>query len=92
MFLKNHERVCPVCKKIFYVTDFNSWAYRANGKLFCRWNYLMKYEKEKGKKHENICGKCNHYCDKYGFTGCKITDKKRITYFKKACKLFEEEP
>lgn len=46
---KYSTRVCPVCKKEFYVADPGSWVYkiicRNQTNYMCSWTCLRKYER-----------------------------------------------
>ena len=54
MCINDHTRTCPVCGKLHYPPDLNSYAYKRVVKrgretltlYFCKWSCLRKWEKE----------------------------------------------
>lgn len=50
------EKECPVCKKLFYINDIRSYAYKININdqytPVCSWKCLQKYNALNQKKRE----------------------------------------
>ena len=44
------EMICPVCKKVFYCTYYDYWAYKKqwgnNKYIFCSWKCFREKQKE----------------------------------------------
>lgn len=69
-------KICPVCKKEFYVPILINWTYAKRSKnkveiLYCSWTCYRSNVKKVEKKHCINCGKeiigngqlfCDYYC------------------------------
>lgn len=44
------EHKCPVCDKVFLITDVSQWVYKridgSSPKYFCSWTCMRKYDKK----------------------------------------------